>query len=377
MTTPSAAPAPPLALRRLPAEARAEAAATWQALEAAAGEVPVSASWLWTETWLRHYGDLVPHAFVVGERGGEPRAVALVTEGVGRRRGPLRLRTLHLGTAGEPQADSVDVNYNHVLAVPEDARAFAAALLDHLESRSGWDEIRLEGLAPAEAELFLAARPGARIAEEACRVADLDRLRHEHGAVLPAVAGRRQIRRSIRRLGGVEGEWAEDVEQALDIYDELVRLHQRRWLARGQPGVFASDRFRRFHRELIERGIGRGRVALFRVRAAGGETVGCSYALIEGRRILSYQGGRGEFHRSRISAGSTTEVLFMEEALRRGFGEHDMLAGDSEWKRLITTDRRRLVWVTLRPGGLRGATWSAVDAAAALRRRIRERRAER
>src|SRR5690606_12388107 len=55
MTTPSAAPAPPLALRRLPAEARADAAATWQALEAAAAKVPVSASWLWTETWLRHY----------------------------------------------------------------------------------------------------------------------------------------------------------------------------------------------------------------------------------------------------------------------------------------------------------------------------------
>ena len=94
-------------VRWLAAAERVAAAAIWQELEARTS-VPLTCSWKWTETWLDHYGDLVPHRFAVGERSGTRVGIVLVTRGAGERRAWLPVRTLHLGTAGEPRAGPRD-----------------------------------------------------------------------------------------------------------------------------------------------------------------------------------------------------------------------------------------------------------------------------
>ena len=67
---------------------------------------------------------------------------------------------------------------------------------------------------------------------------------------------RQQIRRLIREGDklGVELQLA-TTETLDEFYEQLITLHQERWIADGKPGVFASEPFTRFHRRLLETGL--------------------------------------------------------------------------------------------------------------------------
>lgn len=334
-----------IAISALPGSARADAAGHWKALEATLERPPLSCSWAWTETWLAHYGDVVPHRFLLGSANGEPRGVALVTQAPRR---PLRPRTLHLGTAGEPPGSSVYVERNALLVARADRDAFAKALIDHLLADGGWDRLRFDGLRAEDADALLAGRAGVVRDEQESPIADL-------GAgedVVDALSGsrRQRVRRALRGFGDVDAEWARTPAQALAILDELIELHQARWTAEGATGAFASERFSAFHRALIERLLPLGQVALLRVRR-GEEVVGCLYGLVEDERLLFYQSGLRRYEDNRLKAGVVAHVAFMRACREHGMTSYDFLAPAARYKQELSTRSERLVWAELtRPG---------------------------
>ena len=335
-----------IAVRELPSSARVEAGGLWCALEAAIGAPSLSCSWDWTETWLEHYGDVVPHRFVVGEADGVPRGIALVTEGPRR---ALRPRTLHLGTAGEPAGSSVFVERNRLLVAPADLPVFAAALMDHLDADRGWDRLRLDGLHAEDAAALLAGRGDVAVDEQDSPLAELN---GDGEDVLDALSSsrRQRIRRTLKAFGPLEADWAETPEQAGAIVDELIELHQARWTESGAPGAFASERFTAFHRALIARLLPTRRVALLRVRR-GEEVVGCLYGLVDGERLLFYQSGLQRYDDNRLKAGVAAHVTFMRECRARGLTEYDFLAPAVRYKEELASGADRLVWAEqVRPG---------------------------
>jgi CelD/BcsL family acetyltransferase involved in cellulose biosynthesis len=334
-----------IAIGTLPGSARAEAAERWTALEAALERPPLSCSWAWTETWLAQFGDVVPHRFLIGSADGEPRGIALVTEAPRR---PLRPRTLHLGTAGEPPGSSVYVERNALLVAPEDRAAFATALVERLVADGGWDRLRFDGLREEDADALLGGRADVTRDEQDSPIADL-------GAgedVVDALSGsrRQRARRALRGFGEVEAEWAETPAQAQAILDELIELHQARWTAEGAPGAFASERFTAFHRALVERLLPERRVALLRVRR-GEEVVGCLYGFVEDGRLLFYQSGLRRYEDNRLKAGMVAHVAFMRACREHGLTAYDFLAPATRYKQELSTRAERLVWAELtRPG---------------------------
>lgn len=367
--------APPVRVDILPAHERAAVSVLWRNLERAV-PVGLANSWDWVETWLNHYGDLIPHWFVIGTSAGAPVGLALLTRGVGRKRGPISLRTLHVGTAGEPHADTVRVEYNRLLVGPQHRTAFVAALLGATK-RIGrcCDVFVLDGFVPEDAEAFLASDPSFVAVTEPCHYADLAALRNRGETVLDGLRRHTaaKIRRTIRRLeeqyGPVQVEWAASLPQAEAIFAELRQLHQARWEREGQPGVFASQRFTRFHEELIRRLFPQGRVTLARV-IAGDLTVGCDYGLVEHGRILGYQWGLATFDDPRLSPGLAVGALVMQAAQERGFSEYDWLAGDALYKRELSTATRTLV--TAR--SIRGPRMRVLDGLTRAKRFLEKRR---
>jgi CelD/BcsL family acetyltransferase involved in cellulose biosynthesis len=327
--------------RTILASARADAGALWRTLEERLDDPPLACSWAWTETWLDAYGDAVGHRFVVGEVDGEARAIALVTRAPA---GPARPRTLHLGTAGEPHGETVFVERNRLLAAPDERAAFAAALMRELDGERGWDRLRLDGLLPDDAAELLVDRPGATLRFEDSPVAELQ----AGDDVLDALSGsrRQRARRSLKAFGELELEWAETAEQAVAILDELIDLHQAGWERRGERGAFASARLTAFHRALVARLVPEGRAALVRVRR-GDETVGCLYGLIEGRRLLFYQGGLRHYDDNKLRAGQVAHVLFMRACREHGLDEYDFLAPAARYKEELATRVDRLVWAEI------------------------------
>lgn len=361
----------PVTVRLLPPSEAPAALRVWRELEARLAPGWLTCSADWTETWLEHYGRLVPHRFAVGEREGQPCALALVTEGVGQRRGPIPIRTLHLGTAGEPPRNGVYVEYNRLLVAAEDRPAFAVALVEAIRRDPRWNEFVLDGFAPEDAEALLRAEPGLVARQEACPVVDLRAVAAAGGDVIASLkpGTRQKVRRSLRGFGPVRGEWAETPEQALNILEELIMLHQRRWARAGQPGAFASPYFAGFHRALVPRLVPSQAVILFRVRAEAG-TIGCVYCLVEQGRVLSYQSGLAYFDDRKLRPGFTVDALCMQACLERGLAEYNFLAGDSQYKQEMATAERTLVWAVARRPGLKLAL---VDGLRAARRWVRGR----
>lgn len=318
---------------------RAAAAEAWRELEA---EVPASrlaASWDWVDIWLDRYGDVVPHRFAIAPGLG----ATLVTEEL-KRRGPLRIRRLHLGTVGEPKGETVYASYNGPLARPTDEAGFMRALAVRLLAERGWDELVIERFSPAAAESMLAALPGIAVAREDAPTVDLRAAAHNGGDVLATLRARtrQQTRRSMRQLGPLAVEVAETDERAADILEELIELHQRRWVAEGELGLFSSGRFTGFHRDLIRRLLPTGRVMLFRVRAEAG-TVGCVYNLIDGDRVISYLQGLMPFEDGKLKPGFVSHVLCMQECFERGYSEYDLLPEATPYKLELSNTMGQLV----------------------------------
>jgi CelD/BcsL family acetyltransferase involved in cellulose biosynthesis len=334
----------------LPAD---EAGAAWRTLETGLAVVPLAASWDWIDTWLRHFKSVVPHSFVALVRDGEPAALALVTE-EHVRKGPFRIRRAHLGTAGEPAGESVHVEYNDLLGDPDARAELAAALVAELHA-GRWDELAIDGFTEAGAELFTGADDGFELTVEPAPLARLG------GDVIEGLSSsvRQRVRRSLRGFGEVETEWADGPDRALAVLDELIDLHQRRWREAGEAGAFASDRFRAFHRDLVERLVPRGAALLFRARAAD-ETIGCLYSFIDGDRVLFYQSGFGAFEDNKLRPGLTAHVLCMQACGDRGLREYDFLAGESRYKRELASAETQLVWGVLRRRSLKSRALDAL-----------------
>ncbi|AMV19701.1 GNAT family N-acetyltransferase [Planctomyces sp. SH-PL14] len=318
----------------------------------------------WTELWLRHYGPLVPHRFllhVTTEGFGPDRretvtGIALVTQSR-IRKGPLVLRQWHLGTAGEPGAHSVCVEYNRVLAESAFRTDFHEKIAEWFLD-AGQDGIELDGLAPEEWESLRPFLPPMELRTQASKFFRLTRARAAGTDVLSQLgrSTRQGLRRKLRDYGPIETTWATEADTAHAIVDELIELHQARWNALGKPGSFSSPLFTAFQRDLLTHWAESQRVVAFRARHQG-ETVGCLVLLVEGRRILDYFSGFCAFDR-KASPGMVTHALCMQEALERGFDDYDFLVGDKQHKDNLSTDEATLVWGTWLPDTWKIRTYS-------------------
>jgi CelD/BcsL family acetyltransferase involved in cellulose biosynthesis len=321
-------------------DARAELLDPWRVLHERVGGERVATSPEWLEIWLDQYGDVVEHRFAVLRASGRVCGITLLCAGTDKKLGPFPLRTLHVGTAGERDADSACVEYNHLLVEDEYRGDLVEALADLYRAEPEWDALSLDGFSADHAGSF-SAQLELDVRTYPSRYFDLARARRERRDVLELLGGstRSNLRRQIKRLGGLEVEWASSREQAADIFAELLELHQARWQLDGEPGSFASPRFQAFVAALTERAP--ERVALVRVRD-GARTLGCLCLLIDGTRVLDYVSGMARIEK--CSPGLVTHLCAMREALARGYDAYDFLKGEHQHKVNLSTDAHELVW---------------------------------
>lgn len=337
----------------------------WAGLEAQVPDAPVACGHRWTRAFLAHFGDVVAPSIALVRDDGELVGVALVCRDVVRR-GPLRVRRLHVGTAGEPPDASIWVERNGLLTLPGRRPEVARALVDALRAERDWDALELPGFLPDHAAAFATAQLPFRLRAAPCGVTDLD------GELLARFSKgtRGQIRRSERRLGPARVTWAASPEEGCALLEELIALHQARWAAKGRPGAFADRRCAAFHRELLPELLGTGDAWIAGVDGPRGR-LGCSFGFVEGDRMTDYQNGRIVLEDTNVSVGLLVDVAIMRAARDRGFRCYDSFAGHDEHKRRLSTADDALVWATARRGALR---WAVHDAGRELRHRLRDRR---
>jgi CelD/BcsL family acetyltransferase involved in cellulose biosynthesis len=324
----------------------------WQALEARAQPVFFQ-SWSWVGSLAaeRYQAPVLVRASLDGVVVG----LALLNRRHGR---------LCLSESGDEALDAPFVEHNAPLLDPQAPPGLATAMLQAAWRKAGAARLVLSGVPPD-----LAADLGGvalRSQERQAPYVDLAALRERGGDYLGALSAntRYQLRRSTRHYGQwgpLQLERAEAVDEALDWLAALIALHTASWQRRGQSGAFATPYVRRFHREVVMAGVPRGEVDVLRCRARE-KLIGYLYNFRGGGRVLSYQGGFvHEDAEPHGKPGLTCHLLAIERAMAEGEAVYDFLAGDTRYKRSLTTDSQALAWVELVP------RWSALGLLARVR----------
>lgn len=314
--------------------------AMWRALETRA-DLSFFQSWTWMGCL---YEERFPHPLVLSEaRDGATAVLGLFN------RGKL---TLHLGESGVPDIDSIYIEHNGLVWAREEVPDVAALL--RAARAWGWLPRRIVLSGVDDVHLAAARAAGGRVVMRRTHIAPVLDLTPAGVDWMLGVSTntRQQLRRSSRAYatqGTLRVERAEGIAQAHSFLEALAVLHQRSWVARGEPGAFARPFFRRFHRELIARGLPRDEIDLLRI-SAGDRVIGYLYNFRYRGRVLSYQGGFDyDGAAGALKPGMTCHHLAIDRYAAMGVHAYDFLAGDDRYKRSLANARATLHWLTLYP----------------------------
>lgn len=341
-----------------------ELARAWTELEArCAGSF--FTSWSWIGSWLTALPQAVRPQWLRVEREGQ-----LVGTGLLARRRVLHgqiipVRTLLLHETGRAECDAVFIEHNGLLVEPFAATEVWPAVLEFLICHAeSWDELHLSGLEGNDPLVELAEAGWAPAGAEwqlmrdcPCCQIDLSQVRKSTGEYLGQLSAnsRSQIRRACKlyaEQGPLDVHAAADLTSARQYFQELCELHSAYWNRRGEPGAFSTPFSRALHEQLLSERFEKGDIQLLRV-AAGSQLLGYLYNFLHRGHVLNYQSGFNYGDNAKLKPGLVSHALAVEYNLHRGALVYDFLAGESQYKRMLSTAAGRMVWYVLRRDRLR------------------------
>jgi CelD/BcsL family acetyltransferase involved in cellulose biosynthesis len=323
---------------------RAQLKDWWRTLESRA-DTGFFTTWSWIEPWL----DLLPPALsprlLVAREGTQVVGLGLLTEGRATVLKRVPVRCWHLHTTGDPDLDSVAIEYNDFLVAREHGAAIRQAMLAHLMAMRGPARLDIAKAGPD----FLALTPPlrdrliVRTTEITSYVVPLDDVRAAKAGYLSLLSAntRSQVKRSMsayQQLGPLAIDDATDLTQALDFFHAMRALHAHNWGQKGEETAFASlPAVERFHDALITQAWPRGEVRLMRIRA-GDTVLGYLYGFVFRGHLLYYQSG---FQFGLVDKhdrpGLVCHALAVEHCAQQGLAHYDFGAGDYRYKTSLST----------------------------------------
>jgi CelD/BcsL family acetyltransferase involved in cellulose biosynthesis len=138
-----------------------------------------------------------------------------------------------------------------------------------------------------------------------------------------------KLRRRLERELKVQLELV-DGPTLTEGMNELFRLHNASWQARGEQGVFAEQRIRTFHHEVARAFLEKDWLRLYRLRV-NGETKALSYCFRFRDCIYGYLMGF-DLALAKYSPGSVCLSYVIERSIAEGARRLDFMRGDEPYK---------------------------------------------
>jgi len=324
----------------------------WENLEAGAN-TSYFLSWGWIGNWIDSLPDPAKPELIVFLEGQKPLLAFFLGKANLVRKHLFRSRGWFVNATGIPAFDRIYIEYNGFLCIQPEAFRFVDIIKSLPDS---WDEFYLPCL---DARSF----PGTAALDHIFHFKtivdddltspfiDLDRVRTRGGDYLSLLSAntRSQIHRSYRlceKTAPVRLEVARDTQSALDIYHELVVLHEDTWTKKSKTGAFSSDYLFRFHEQLIQRRFEYDEIQLLRIKS-GDKMLGCLYNFVYKHNVYFYQSGMNYNLDKRLKPGLVAHVEAIRHNATAGCKTYDFLGGDSRYKLSLATDHNRLISVRL------------------------------
>jgi len=307
-------------------------AAEWQALARRSAAATPFISWEWLFSWWQAYG--VPGTLRLLAMRHEGTLVGVAPLYLARDQSSLGTPCRTLKFVGDGSFDS---DYLGFVVDPAHEARFVDRFVAWLRDNREWDALSLRDMAGGST---LAAALHARtrgleadFREDAGRAAVLE-LPATFDALLAQLQPRfrTKLRSLLRRIDeqAVTFEYGCTPQQLRARLRSLFQLHQRRWIAAGEPGLFGSARKRMFYAHFVPRFARRGWLRLYSLRSDRGYVAhelcfgddGTTYLLQEG------------FDPSNTSAsyGQMLRAAVIRHLIERGERRYDFLGGFSRHK---------------------------------------------
>lgn len=333
----------------------------WKALEKEAN-ASFFLTWHWIYAWVNLSTPETHILRLSAYDDGQLIALALFNKKNIIRRGILHSRVLELNDYGLPGLNMV-IEHNGILAARGYEESAPSEMLKYLSQQYDvWDELNINGI--NEGDKFI-DRKLIKIlnlefvisSTSESRYVDLDRLRNENIEYLSTLSRntRYQIRRAIKKYnnsGKLVIDVAKDVSEALEYFEGLKTYHQAHWNLKGHSGCFSNPNWIKFHTDIIVGAVENGEIQLMRV-LAGEKIVGYLYNFIRDKRVYMIQSGFNYENDTSLHPGYVTHYMAIEYNLNAGNSIYDFLAGDARYKRSMSSNSTRLLWVTLQKQRLR------------------------
>src|SRR5579883_2469134 len=281
----------------------------WRDLLAAASHRQPVSTPLWLLAWWKEFGDAdgrALRAVLVFDADELVGLLPLASRRLLHRRA-IPVRRLELLGTGEDESDEICSEYVGALVArgreADVARAAVRALLDG--ALGDWDELRMTAMNGDDpfverlaGELRGAGVDAAVDRTGECPYVPLPATWDEYLRALGS-SRRYVVTRSLRELdkwaapGGWQLRRATTPDELLEGRRVLRELHAERWEASGRSGVFASERFARFHDVVMPRllaGEDGARLDLSWL-VARGEPIAASYSVVFDDKVYFYQSG--------------------------------------------------------------------------------------
>ncbi len=308
----------------------------------------------WMRGWWRSYGfdRGRPFIVVVSDENGVVRGLAPWWRQVSVTSG----RLLQFLGSGDVCSD-----YLSLLSLPKDEQAVARTVADWLCRGQGWDALELDGVLQEDSAISVmlsACRDrGCSLAERpamSCWHLQLPTSWEEYVGRL-SKSHRKQVRRVERRLlqtGQFQLRRAQTEQERNRVFAELVRLHQLRWESVGEPGVFSTQRFSDFLREITETWFASGKVHLYEL-VENGRTLAAEIHFVQDGISYAYQAGVDPAERAR-DVGHAMNVAVIRYLIEEGMRGLDFLRGDEPYKAHFRAVPRPAAWYRLGAPQIRG-----------------------
>jgi CelD/BcsL family acetyltransferase involved in cellulose biosynthesis len=360
----------------------------WRRLLGRASHAQAVSTPVWLLGWWRQFGDEGGRALrvVAIEDGGELVGLLPLCWRRAAHRSAIPVRRLELLATGEREQDEIGSDYvGGLVAQGHEARAADAAAHAIRDGELGeWDELRMPSMngedpwvEPLADALEAAGVSASLVPGPDCPYVPLPGAWETYLEALDS-KHRYLVTRSLRELDtwagprGYQIRSARNDQELAEGKEALKRLHAERWSARGRSGVFASERFERFHDDVMARLLGGEDGASIELLwlVARGEPVAAAYYLLYGGRVQFYQSGRRLDVPKSLRLGIALHALAIQRSILARRREYDFLAGASRYKRHLALATRRLVALRAVAPGLRSR---AIEATRLLAERAIER----
>lgn len=349
-------------------------APAWEELLAASAADTPFLTPAWLEAWWSAYRPGRVPLLVFAWRGSAVVGIFPLQVGMERWRGRLPLRTLRLFGDGTHDSDYLDFivrRGDEEIVLP----AFWAWLRSHASrvryEVAQWNEIPASSPVGAVVRR-LVERDGSLLEEHrvGCVVTALPPSYAEYVASLKPRM-RTKVRSLCRTLQEQHGAVLLRSDEATlgATLDSLFRLHERRWTARGESGVFATPEKRAFYQAMARSFLRRGGLELTTL-VADGIPVAHQCCLRHGDTAFLLQEGYDPDWEER-GVGNALRAMTIEAMIQGGVRTYDFLAGVTSHKLSWGGTVKESEWLTLRGSGAGAALASGLTLLAAARDRIR------